>query len=151
MHITSFHDDHILFEQQIPSSTFLEITSSLLKLVNGITHGGDTWYSCILLRFYDDHLLSEQQQSLRHYFFFTPQLANGMEMQLGMHVYYIVSITTTYGLNNNKIPQSTFLGITSNLLTIARNEMKLGTHAYYIVFMMTTDCFTTKNSFRNFL
>ena len=43
MTITCFHDDYILFEKA--SGNFL---SSLLKLANCSTHGGETWHTCII-------------------------------------------------------------------------------------------------------
>ena len=38
---------------QITSVTFI---TSLLKLDIGSTHGDQTWYTCILHRFHDDHM-----------------------------------------------------------------------------------------------
>ena len=37
-----------LFEQQeVASGILFKIASSLLKLVNGTTHGDKTWYACM--------------------------------------------------------------------------------------------------------
>ena len=67
MTTTSFHDDHILFEQQQKAlGTFLLITSSLLKLVNGSTHGDETWYACVLHHFHDKNMFVNNN---KHNFF----------------------------------------------------------------------------------
>ena len=49
-----------------------------------------------------------------------------MEMKLGTHVYYIISMTPTCFYDD------------SNLLTVPRMEMKLGTNAYDIISITTT-------------
>ena len=53
MTMTCFHDDCILFEKA--SGIFPSTTSSLLKLANSTTHGGETWYACVLHCFHDNH------------------------------------------------------------------------------------------------
>ena len=35
---------------------FSIITSSLLKLTNGIKHGDETWYTCVLHHFRDNYM-----------------------------------------------------------------------------------------------
>ena len=37
------------------SAIFFKITSSILKLANCSTHGGETWCACVLHRFHDNH------------------------------------------------------------------------------------------------
>ena len=59
-----------------------------------------------------------------------------MEMKLGQNAYDIISMTTTYYLNN-KYPQA----FTSSLLKPANGSTHVGTHAYYIISMMTTGIF----------
>ena len=55
-----------------------------------------------------------------------------MEMKLGTNVFGIVSMTTTYYLNNYIYCSLRHLLLhSSNLLTAAHMEIKLGTHAYY--------------------
>ena len=60
-----------------------------------------------------------------------------MEVKLGAHVYYIVSmtITTTNSLRHLSLK---ILLHSSNLLTVALMEMKLGTNVYDIVSTTTT-------------
>ena len=57
----------------------------------------------------------------------------GMEVELGAHMYYIVSITTTT-TNSLRHFSLKILLRSSNSLTVARMEVKHGTHVYYIVF-----------------
>ncbi|CAI8040253.1 hypothetical protein GBAR_LOCUS22437, partial [Geodia barretti] len=38
-----------------PQALLFKITSSLLKLANCSTHGGETWCSCVLHRFHDNN------------------------------------------------------------------------------------------------
>ena len=68
-----------------------------------------------------------------------------MEVKLGAHVYYIVSMTTTTTTSLRHFSLKLLLH-SSNLLTVARMEVKLGAHVYYIVSMATT----TTNSLRQF-
>ena len=67
----------------------LKLTSSLLKLVNGSTHGDESWYACVLHHFHDNyiHVSMTTTDSSRH---FSSNLltATHMEMKLGTHVYY---------------------------------------------------------------
>ena len=58
-----------------------------------------------------------------------------MEVKIGSHVYYIVSMTTT---TTNSLLHSS--------LTVERMEVKLGAHMYYMDSMKTT----TTNSLRHF-
>ena len=53
-----------------------------------------------------------------------------MEVKLGAHVYYIVSMTTTTTHTLRQFSLKLLL-YSSNLLMAAHMEMKLGTHAYY--------------------
>ena len=45
-----------------PQAIFYTTTSSLLKLANCSTHGGETWCACVLHRFHDNY----DKNSLRH-------------------------------------------------------------------------------------
>ena len=47
-----------------PQALFFKITSSLVKLANCSTHGGETWCTCVLHRFHDDHNSKKPQQIL---------------------------------------------------------------------------------------
>ena len=69
----------------------------------------------------------------------------GMEVKLGAHVYYIVSMTTST-TNSLRHFSLKLLLHSSNSLTVARMDVKLGAHVYYIVSMTTT----TTNSLRHF-
>ena len=107
----------------------------LLKLANGSTHGDETWYAGMLHHFHDNHILFEQHQignsgTLNSSNLLTVAL---MKMKPCTNVYDIVSMTTTYYLNNNKQAQA----FTSSLLKLT-NSSTLGTHAYYIISMTTT-------------
>ena len=144
-----------------PQAIFFKTTSSPLKLANCSTHGGETWYACLLHHFHDDHN-NEWPQTL----FFTITFLHSsnlltvacMVVKLGTHAYYIVSMTTTttikslrnfslqlllHSLYSLKVAHMD-LKITSSLLKLTNGsmhlEMKLGTHAYYII-SMTTTCF----------
>ena len=59
-----------------------------------------------------------------------------MEVELGTHVYSIVSMTTTNKNSLGHFSLELFLH-TSNLLALARMEVKLGVHVYLIVSMTT--------------
>ena len=55
-----------------------------------------------------------------------------MEMKLGTHVHYIISMTTTcFSMTTS------FRHFSSNLLTVALMEVKLGHNAYDIISMTT--------------
>ncbi|CAI8041208.1 hypothetical protein GBAR_LOCUS22917, partial [Geodia barretti] len=91
--------------------------------------------------FHDDSILFEK--SLRQ-FSLTPLLHSSnlltvarMEVKLGAHVYYIVSMTTTT-TNSLRHFSLKLLLHSSNSLTVPRMEMKLGTHVCNIVSMTTT-------------
>ena len=43
-----FHDDYMFVKK---------IASSILKLVNGNTHGDETQYACVSHCFHDDHIV----------------------------------------------------------------------------------------------
>ena len=122
--------------------------------------GGETWYACVFQRFHDNH---EQKNGLRHFFPITTssllKLANharNMEVKLGTHVYFSVSMTTM----NKKLPWALFLLHFSNLQTIVvkfvckcisqhfHDELQpqaLHIHSYYRYFyrgLPHTQCFT---------
>ena len=70
-----------------------------------------------------------------------PSITNSLtvareEVKLGVHVYYIVSMTTT--TNSLRLFSLKFLLHSSNSLKVPRTEMKLGTHAFNIISMTTT-------------
>ena len=60
-----------------------------------------------------------------------------MDVKLGMHVYLIVSMTTT---NKNSLRHFSLESLlySSNSLTVARMEVKFGMHVYFIVSMTTS-------------
>ena len=71
-----------------------------------------------------------------------PSITNSLtvareEVKLGVHVYYIVSMTTT---TTNSLGHFSlkFLLHSSNSLKVPRTEMKLGKHAFNIISMTTT-------------
>ena len=66
-----------------------------------------------------------------------------MEVKLGAHVYYIVSMTTTT-TNSLRHFSLKLLLRSSHLLTVARMEVRLGTYAYYNI-SMTITCFHDDN------
>ena len=71
-----------------------------------------------------------------------PSITNSLtvareEVKLGVHVYYIVSMTTTT-TNSLRHFSLKFLLHSSNSLKVPRTEMKLGTHAFNIISMTTT-------------
>ena len=91
MTITCFHDDRIMFVEAIFFKTTL-----LLKLANCSTHGGETWYTCIIHRFHDNHnnkIIASVTKLLLH--FSNLLTVARMEVKHGTHVYYIVSMMTT--------------------------------------------------------
>ena len=55
-----------------PRAIFFKITSSLLKLAQYSTPGGETWYACVYNRFHDNHQKIAPGNFLQNYFF-TPQ------------------------------------------------------------------------------
>ena len=143
-----FHDDAYCLTK--PQAIFFKTTSPLLKLADCSTHGGETWYVCLLYHFHDDYMFpwrphivwkSLGQFSLKLLLHSSDLLTvTRMEVKLGAHVYYIVSMTT---ITRNSLRQYTLklLLHSSNLLTAAHREMMLGTHAYYIISMTTTSIF----------
>ena len=96
LYLHRFHD-----QQQKPQELFFVITSSFLKLANGSTHRNDTWYVCLLIIismmitcFHDDCILfGKASGSLNHSS--NMLTVARMEVKLGAHVFYIVSMTTT--------------------------------------------------------
>ena len=62
-----------------------------------------------------------------------------MEVKLGAHVYYIVSMTTTTTNSLRHFSLKLLLHF-SNFPMVARIEVKLGMYTYYIISMMIT-CF----------
>ena len=60
-----------------------------------------------------------------------------MEVKLGAHVYYIVSMVTT-STNSLRHFSLKLRLVSPSLLTVAHMEVKLGAHVYYIVSMVTT-------------
>ena len=119
--------------------------NSLLKLS---THRDDNYISMTTTCFHDDRILFEKAL-FKTIFHLNSLTVPRMEMKLGTHVYYIISMTTSYCLNNNKQPQALFFKLllhSSNSQTIAGMEVKLGAHVHYIVSMTTT----TTQSLRHF-
>ena len=110
---------------------FSIITSPLLQLANGTTHGRDAWCACVLHRFHDNHNNKRPQEL--HYS--NSLTVPHMEMKLGTHVYYIIFMTTTCFYDDCS---NSFWHFSSNLLTAAHMEMKLGQKAHDIVSMTTT-------------
>ena len=84
-----FHDNH---EQKMASGTFPITTSSHLKLANHTMHGSETWYACVFQHFHNNHGLGHFSLKLLH--FSNLQTIQCMEVKLGTHVYFSISITT---------------------------------------------------------
>ena len=95
-----FHNNHL---QKSPQALLFRITSSLLKLTNGSTHGGEAWYACVFNCFHDNH----QAQVL--FFLQSSDLLTVacMEMKL-IHVYFIVFMTTTYKNEWRQVNQKSY-------------------------------------------
>ena len=94
-----FHDNYMfprrLYVLNNNKYTFLEITSSLLKLANGSTHGDETCYT------YELHIVfmtpTYRFNNFRPLLLHSSHLlmAAHMEKKVGTHAYYIISTTTT--------------------------------------------------------
>ena len=84
-----------------PQELFFVITSSFLKLANGSTHRNDVCLliiiSIMITCFHDDCILFEKASgSLKLLLHSSNMLTVArMEVKLGAHVFYIVSMTTT--------------------------------------------------------
>ena len=96
LYLHRFHD-----QQQKPQELFFVITSSFLKLANGSTHRNDVCLliiiSIMITCFHDDCILFEKASgSLKLLLHSSNMLTVArMEVKLGAHVFYIVSMTTT--------------------------------------------------------
>ena len=77
-----------------------------------------------------------------------------MEVNLGAHVYYIISTVTTTKNSLRHFSLKLLLHF-SNFPMVARIEMKLGAYAYYIISMTITcfhdDCILFEKASGNFL
>ena len=103
-------------EQKIASGTF---SCNYFFTSQTCTPYNETWYACVFQRFHDDY---EQKNGLRH--FFLLQFSNFhtiqcMEVKLGTHVYFSVSMTTT----DKKLPRAIFPITTSLLLKLAHHTI----------------------------
>ena len=81
--------------KKLPQAIFFKITSSLLKLAQYSTHGGETWYACVFNRFHDNH---QQKIASGTFLYSIFKLTNGSMYgdETNTHVYFIFSMTTTY-------------------------------------------------------
>ena len=119
--------------KKLPQALFPVTTSSLLKLTHHTMRGGKTWYACVFQHFYDDH---EQKMASGTFFlqlllhFSNLHTIQCMEVKLGTHVYFSVSMTTT----DKKLPRALFPITTSSLLKLAHHTMHGGETWYTCVF-----------------
>ena len=124
-------------DKKIASGTFPVTTSSLLKLVHHAMHGGETWYTCTFQHFHDDH---EQKMDSGTFFlelllnFSNLQTMECMDVKLGTHVYFTVSMT----IMNKKLLRVLFLITTTSLLKFADKSGKICTQVYLSVSMMNS-------------
>ena len=109
-------------DKKLPQALFSITTYLLLKLANHAMHGGETRYTCVFQCFHDNHL---QTNCLRHFslqlllHFLNLHTIQCMEVKLGTHVYFSISMTTI----NIKLPQALFPITTSSLLKLANLAM----------------------------
>ena len=94
---------------------FFKTTSSLLKLVNRSMHEGETWYTCIIHRFHDNHN-NKSPRALCFLHSSNLLTVARIEVEPGVDVYYIVSMTTT--TNSLRHFKKNLLLHSSNLLTV---------------------------------
>ena len=121
--------------KKCPQALFPITTSSLLKLAHHTMHGGETLYTCVIKRFHDNH---EQKMASGTFFpqlllhFSNLQTMQYMEVKLGTHVYFCVSMTTM----NKKLPQTLFLN--SSLPKLANHSGEICTQVYLSISMMSS-------------
>ena len=117
--------------KKCPQALFPITTSSLLKLANHTMHGGETWYSCVFECFHDNHWQKIASGTFSCNYFFTSKICTPyiqcMEVILGTHVYFSVSMTTM----NKRLPQALFPITTSSLLKLANHAMH-GAETWYV-------------------
>ena len=132
----------------IKKAYFPITTTSLLKLGNHAMHGGETWYTRVFQRFYDDlnkkwpqALFSVTTSSLLKFAHHTMHggetyvyFSTYVYFNVGTYVYFSVSMTTT-----EKLPRGLFPITTSSLLKLVHRTMHAGETWYACVFQRFHD------------
>ena len=115
-------------DKKLPQALFPVTTSSFLKLAHHAMHGSETWYAWVFERFHDNN----KKNCLRHFFlqlllhFSNLHTMQCMEVKLGTHVYFSVSMTTVY----KKWPQALSPITTSSLLKLVNYAIH-GSETWY--------------------
>ena len=122
-------------DKKLPRALFPITTSLLLKLANHRMHGGETWYTCVLQRFHDNH---EQMTSG------TFSITTSSHLTLANHAMHGSETWYACHFHNNheqKWPRALFdqerLLHFSNLQTIQCKKVTLRMHVHFSISMMT--------------